>query len=140
MPWIPDSVERGFWITIVSGTLDSLSCIPDCKSQGFRFHKQNVPEFRILQANIFQIPESWFPYMERLADHLMKEDYSQEEHQQQYDIGYFESNAIDCNRGDSHWLAKAGFHFSAVEHLNGAVIVNNVNGVVVLHHTQLIQL
>ena len=78
MPWIPDSVERGFWITIVSGTLDSLSCIPDCKSQGFRFHKQNVPEFRILQANIFQIPESWFPYVERLADHLMKEDYSQE--------------------------------------------------------------
>ena len=140
MPWIPDWVERGFWITIVSGTLDSLSCIPDCKSQGFRFHKQNVPEFRILQANIFQIPESWFPYMERLADHLMKEEYSQEEHQQQYDIGYFESNAIGCNRGDSHWLAKAGFHLTAVKHLNGAVIVNNVNGVVVLHHTQLIQL
>ena len=78
--------------------------------------------------------------MERLVDHLMIEGCPQEEHQQQYDIGYFESNAIGCNRRDSRCLAKAGFHLTAVEHLNGAEIVNDVNGVVVLHHTQLIQL
>ena len=85
--------------------------------------------------------------MERLVDHLMKEGCSQEEHQQQYDIGYFESNAISCNsRGsrcnsrDSRWLAKAGFHFAAVERLNGAVIVNNVCRDVVLHGTQGMQL
>ena len=85
--------------------------------------------------------------MERLADRLMKEYYSQEEHQQQYDIGYFESNAIGCNtRGSSgsrhcgrtHVIAD--FHLTAAKHLNGTVIVNNVSGVVVLHHTQLIQL
>ena len=90
--------------------------------------------------------------MERLADHLMKEDYSQEEHQQQYDIGYFESNTIGCNFrgssgssgssscGRSHTYVIADFHLTAVKHLNGTVIVNNVSGGVVLHHTQLTQL
>ena len=33
------SVECGFWIPIVSGTLDSFSCIPESKAQDFRFHK-----------------------------------------------------------------------------------------------------
>ena len=65
----------------------------------------------------------------------MKEGCSQEEHQQQY-IWYLESNAIGCNRRGrrcnrrdsrcnrrgSHCNAKAGFHLTAVEHLNGAVI------------------
>ena len=77
--------------------------------------------------------------MERLVDNLMKEGCCQEEHQQQYDIGYFESNTIDCNRRDStgsRWHAKAGIHLAAFERLNGAVIVNNVCGVVVLHGTQ----
>ena len=82
--------------------------------------------------------------MERLADHLMKEDYSQEEHQQQYDIRYFESNAIGCNsrlrRRHGRWHLIADFHLTAAKHLNWTVIVNNVNGVVVLHHTQLFQL
>ena len=135
---IPDSRHR---IPVFVGeTQDSLSCISDCKSQGFRLHKQNFPGFRILQTNIFKIPESWFPYMERLVYHLMKEGCSQEEHQQQHDIGYFESNTIGCNRRHSLWLAKAGFHLAAFERLNGAVIVNNVFGVVVLHGTQHIQL
>ena len=78
--------------------------------------------------------------MERLVDNLMKEGCCQEEHQQQYDIGYLESNTIDCNRRGSLWLAKAGFHLAAVERLNRAVIVNNVCGVIVLHGTQVIQL
>ena len=30
------SVELGFWIPIVNGILDSLSCIPDSKAHGFR--------------------------------------------------------------------------------------------------------
>ena len=99
---------------------------------------------------------------------LMKEGCSQEEHQQQNDIWYFKSNTIGCNRRDSRcnrrgsrcnrrgnrsnrrggrcdrrgsrYHAKAGFHLTTVEHLNGAVIVNNVYGVVVLHRTQAIQL
>ena len=66
------SEERGFWIPIVSRTLDSLSGIPESKAQDFRFHKQNFPGFRILQTKGSQILESGFPYMERLADHLMK--------------------------------------------------------------------
>ena len=88
--------------------------------------------------------------MERLADHLMKENYSQEEHQQQYDIGYFESNAIGCNcrgssgrhhgRTGSHTNVIADLHSTVVKHLNETVIVNNVRGVVVVHGTQGIQL
>ena len=31
------SVELGFWIPIVSGILESLSCIPDSKTQDSRF-------------------------------------------------------------------------------------------------------
>ena len=144
------SEERGFWIPIVSGTLDSLSGIPESKAKDFWFHKQNFPGFRILQAKRSQIPESGFPYMERLADHLMKENYSQEEHQQQYEIGYFESNAIGCNsrgssgrhhgRTGSQTNVFADLHSTVVKHLNGTVIVNNVRGVVVVHGTQGIQL
>ena len=45
-PWIADSmtgfrilssVELGFWIPIVSGIPESLSCIPDSKAQDSRF-------------------------------------------------------------------------------------------------------
>ena len=35
-------VELGFWILIVSRIPDSLSCIPDSKTQGFGFHKQRL--------------------------------------------------------------------------------------------------
>ena len=73
--------------------------------------------------------------MERLADHLMKEDCSQEEHQQQCDIGYFESNTIGCNRRYS-WDHIADINFTAVKVLNGTVIIFNVHGAVVLHGTQ----
>ena len=45
-----------------------------------------------------------------------------------------------CDRRGSRYHVKAGFDLTAVEHLNGAVIVNNVHGVVVLHGTQAIQL
>ena len=44
MLWIPDSsmlVEDGFWIPIVSGIPDSLSCIPDYKCWDFGFDNQN---------------------------------------------------------------------------------------------------
>ena len=41
-------MEPGFWIPIVSGILDSLSCIPDSKAQDSGFH---IPEFGI--------PDSW---------------------------------------------------------------------------------
>ena len=46
-------VEHGFWIPILSGIPDSLSCIPDSKTQDSGFHKENI----------YQIPESGFPYM-----------------------------------------------------------------------------
>ena len=59
------SVELGFWIPIVRGIPDSLSCILDSKAQEFGFHKQNFPRFRIPQAKISWIPESEFPYMPR---------------------------------------------------------------------------
>ena len=116
------SEERGFWIPIISRTLDSLSGIPESKA---------------------------LPYMERLADHLMKENYSQEEHQQQYYIGYFESNTIGCNSRDSsgsrhcrrrYTYVIADFHLTVVKLLNGTVIVNNFRGAVVVHGTQLLQL
>ena len=41
------SVELGFWIPIVSGIPDSLSCIPDSKTWDSRFHEQNIPGFQI---------------------------------------------------------------------------------------------
>ena len=40
------SVELGFWIPIVNGNPDSLSCIPDSKTQDLGFHKQKFPGFR----------------------------------------------------------------------------------------------
>ena len=40
------SVERGFWILIVRGIPDSLSCIPDSKAQDSKFYKQKFPGFR----------------------------------------------------------------------------------------------
>ena len=59
------SVDFGFRIPIVSGILDSYSCIPDSKAQDSRFHKQKFLRFGILQAKISGIPESGFPYMGR---------------------------------------------------------------------------
>ena len=74
----------------------------------------------------------------------MKEDCSQEEHQQQYDIGYFASNTIDYNRryssGRRRWDHIADINFTVVKVLNGTVIVFNIHGAVVLHGTQGIQL
>ena len=63
------SVDLGFRIPIVSGILDSYSCIPDSKAQDSGFHKQNFLIFRILQAKISGIPESGFPYMGRSRRH-----------------------------------------------------------------------
>ena len=37
------SLELGFWIPVVSGIPDSLSCIPDSKVQDLGFHKQKFP-------------------------------------------------------------------------------------------------
>ena len=60
--WI--SVELGFWIPIVSGILDSLSCIPDSKTQDCGFHTPKFPEFRnpdswkVGRLNLKAIPES----------------------------------------------------------------------------------
>ena len=45
------SVDLGFRIPIVSGILDSYSCIPDSKAQDFGFHKQNFLRFRILHES-----------------------------------------------------------------------------------------
>ena len=47
------SVELGLWIPIVGGIPDSLSCIPDSKSQDFGSHKQNFPGFRNPEKTIF---------------------------------------------------------------------------------------
>ena len=62
------SLELGFWIPVVSGILDSLSCFPDSKDQDSGFHKQKFLGFWILQAKISQIPESGFPYTGRIFD------------------------------------------------------------------------
>ena len=40
------SVDLGFWILIVSWVPDSLSCIPDYKTQNSGFHKKKFPGFR----------------------------------------------------------------------------------------------
>ena len=45
-PWVPNSrywipfflVELGLWFPMVSGILDSLSCVPNPKGQDFGFH------------------------------------------------------------------------------------------------------
>ena len=42
------SVELEFWIPIVSGIPDSLSCIQDSKAQDSRFHQQKFPGSEIL--------------------------------------------------------------------------------------------
>ena len=47
------SMQLGFRILIVSGILDSLSCIPDSKTQDFGF--QSLAEFWIPRA-VFRIP------------------------------------------------------------------------------------
>ena len=43
-------MELEFWISIVSGIPDSLSCISDSKAQDSRLHKQNFS----------RIPKTWF--------------------------------------------------------------------------------
>ena len=52
--WI--SVELGFWIPVVSGILDSLSCIPDSKAQDSGFHIPKFPEFWIPESGFLK---SW---------------------------------------------------------------------------------
>ena len=42
-----------------------LSSILDSKALDSGFHKQNFLGFQILQAKMFQIPESGYPYMGR---------------------------------------------------------------------------
>ena len=42
------SVELEFWIPIVSGIPDSLSCIPDSKAQDSGFHQKKFPDSEIL--------------------------------------------------------------------------------------------
>ena len=44
------SVELGFWIPIVSGIPESLSCIPDSKTHDSGFHEQKFPRFRNLDS------------------------------------------------------------------------------------------
>ena len=39
-------MELGFWVPIVSGITDSLSCISNSKAQDSGFYKQNAPGFR----------------------------------------------------------------------------------------------
>ena len=41
-------MELEFWVPIVSGIPDSLSCIPDSKVQDSRFHQQKLPDSEIL--------------------------------------------------------------------------------------------
>ena len=51
------SVELRCWIPIVSGIPESLSCIPDSKTQDFRFLNQNFRRFRIpLHEGIRKVP------------------------------------------------------------------------------------
>ena len=56
------SVELGLWISIVSGSPDFLSCIPDSKAQDSRFHKHIFPRILDSVSKISQIPESRLPY------------------------------------------------------------------------------
>ena len=50
---------------MISGIPDSLSCIPDSKTQDSRSKEQKVFGFRIPHAEIFRIRESRFSYMGR---------------------------------------------------------------------------
>ena len=50
------SVEIGFWIAIISGIPDSLSCIPDSKNQ----------ESGFISKITSRIPDSGFSYMGRI--------------------------------------------------------------------------
>ena len=64
--WIQDS---GCWIPVFSGGISFLSRVLELysgfQSPGFRISYQNFPGFRILQAKIFQFPESGYPYVGR---------------------------------------------------------------------------
>ena len=73
--WIPDclSLELAFRIPIVSGIPDSLSCIPDVKTQVSRFHKQKISRFRkpawfafISMGRWDDLAFSGNPYQERI--------------------------------------------------------------------------
>ena len=47
--WIPTTGSRTFWIQIVSGIADTLSCLPDSTTKFFQdsgFYKQKFPVFR----------------------------------------------------------------------------------------------
>ena len=45
-------MKLGFWIPILIGIPNSLSCILDSKAEGSGLQEQNFPGFRILQAII----------------------------------------------------------------------------------------
>ena len=66
IPWIQDS---GCWIPVFSGGISFPSRVLELysgfQSPGFRISYQNFPGFRILQAKIFQFPESGYPYVGR---------------------------------------------------------------------------
>ena len=79
-PWILDSrylipdslsVELGCQIPIVilKGILNH-ELYSGFQSPGSGFHKQEFPRLRILQAQIFRIPKSGFPYIGRLSGSL----------------------------------------------------------------------
>ena len=68
---VPHSMDSGFRVldsSLSQWNLDSrfhslvgyLSSILDSKALDSGFHRQNFPGFRILQAKIFQIPESGY--------------------------------------------------------------------------------
>ena len=54
------SVERGFWIPILSGITDSLHCIPDSKARDSGFQEQTFPRFGNPDSH------TWGDVMERL--------------------------------------------------------------------------
>ena len=58
--WIPVFVSGTWNPDSVSAIPDSLSYIPDYKTQDFRFHKETFPRFRIPKVKISQISESEF--------------------------------------------------------------------------------
>ena len=119
--WILDPItcilDSGYWIPVFSsGTwiqdfipLWNTYCILDSKALDSGFHKQNFPGFRSLQANIFKIPESGYPYMSNIFwpvhAYLIK----------QWEI-YFSSNVWFYNMMDrsNFWsmqLFQTGPHF-----------------------------
>ena len=74
--WIPGavfksfSVELGLQIPFLSGVLELYSGF---QSPGSRIPYHNFPGFWILQAKIFQIPETGYPYMGRSTSQIFSD-------------------------------------------------------------------